>query len=276
MTPATAGVAAPIVATIPEDPGVTVAFTGRHLHGVAGPANLSLVVGDGDVAAARAAALRTVGATPDEAVFMAQVHGGDAAVVTPADRGRGVRSVADAVPAVDALATPALDVALAVLVADSVPVGLVDPGAGVAVAHAGRRGAERGVVAAALRALAPADPGDVVAVVGPAIGGCCYELPGDLVARFAAVPAAVATTTWGTPSIDVRAVVRAQLAAAGVGRVESLGGCTRCSDGRWFSHRGVADGAVAGRQAGLVVRRATRRSDVPLRRNGAAASLESR
>ena len=66
----------------------------------------------------------------------------------------------------------------------------------------------------------------------------------------AAHPSARATTTWGTPSLDLPRAVLDGLAAAGV-RAERVGGCTRCEPG-WFSHR--ADPG-AGRQLGLVVRR---------------------
>jgi polyphenol oxidase len=113
-----------------------------------------------------------------------------------------------------------------------------------------------GVVPAALAALAPAGAGNVVALVGPAIGGCCYEVEESLASAVAArVPAAAATTTWGTPSLDLPAAVTAQLAAAGVARIERVGGCTRCGSDTWFSHRSATAGtAPAGRQGGIVVR----------------------
>lgn len=234
---------------LPEDPDVVFTFSGRDR-------NLSLRVGDGDPVADRAAVLAAVGSGLDDAVFAEQVHGGDVARVGRADRGRGARAAADAVAGVDALVTGEPGVALAVLVADCVPVLLTAPGRGVGVAHAGRRGVAAGVVPAAVEALAGGDPSDVVAVVGPAIGACCYEVPADLAADFtAALPAAAATTAWGTPSLDLRGAVSAQLEAAGVARVAHVGGCTRCSPQRWHSHR--AD-PRSGRQAGVIVRHGDR------------------
>jgi polyphenol oxidase len=96
--------------------------------------------------------------------------------------------------------------------------------------------------------------GELRAVVGPAIGGCCYEVPGELRDEVGAVaPMAVTETTWGTPALDLPTAVTARLEALGVRVLERVGGCTRCdADGRWFSHR--ADPAT-GRQVGLVVRR---------------------
>jgi copper oxidase (laccase) domain-containing protein len=58
----------------------------------------------------------------------------------------------------------------------------------------------------------------------------------------------VATTTWGTPSLDIGAGVRAQLADAGVAVVD-LARCTRESADLYSYRR---DGAGAGRLGGLV------------------------
>jgi len=67
----------------------------------------------------------------------------------------------------------------------------------------------------------------------------------------AVVPEAVAITSWGTPSLDIGAGVRAQLEAAGVDVID-VGTCTRESPDL-FSYR--RDGAGAGRLAGLIRRR---------------------
>lgn len=247
---------APQLIDVVEDPHVRVAFTG-HVDERGAAANLSLLVGDtAQTPQARNAALALVGAGVDDAVFMQQVHGGSVARVTATDRGRGARTAASAVPGVDGLVTVDTGVALAVLAADCVPLVLVDPGAGVAAVHAGRGGVVAGVVGAAVQELAPQDPARIVALVGPAIGGCCYEVEAAMAAEVAAqVPAAAATTTWGTPSLDLPAAVLAQLHASGVGRVQRVGGCTRCSGDTWFSHRATTAGdRPAGRQAGLVMR----------------------
>ena len=245
----------PLLVAVDEDPAVRIAFTGRVLDG-SESANLSLLVGDGDVDQARRAALSLVGADPTSAVFMEQVHGGRVARVDVHAAGRGVHDHGDTIPAVDALVTEAAELALAVLVADCVPVILVDPQHAVAAVHAGRGGVVEGVVSAAVAALGSSDTSRVVAVIGPAIGGCCYEVPAEMVKNVAAQwPAAAATTTWGSPSLDLPAAVEQQLVSAGVGRVLRVGGCTRCSDNTWFSHRAASEGhAPAGRQAGLVLR----------------------
>ena len=193
------------------------------------------------LAADRAAVGAATATDPGDWHLMVQVHGADVAVVgvdTP--RGTEARDV-------DALVTIERGRVLAVAAADCVPV-LLASELGVAAVHAGRRGVEQGAVAATVRAL-PGD--DIVAVVGPAIGGCCYEVPAQMQTEVCrVVPTAEATTTWGTPSLDLPRAVLDELAALGV-RATQAGGCTRCTDG-WFSHR--ADPG-AGRHLGLVVRR---------------------
>ena len=227
------------------DPSIRFAFS------AAADGNVSLAVGAPD-AAARHRLADAVGAVPDDLVFMQQVHGSGVAVVDAGDRGRGLHAHDDGLPSVDALVTTDEGIALVVQVADCVPVLLADPGHAVGAVHAGRGGVTSGVVGAAVTAMAQADPPRVEAVVGPAIGGCCYEVEQELAGDVAAlVPEAAATTTWGTPSLDLPAAVTAQLAAAGVGTVQRLGGCTRCTRSRWYSHRRAPG---AGRHAGVVVR----------------------
>lgn len=256
--------AVPLVVRLPEDPTALLAFS-RRARRAGGPQdedpdNVSLVVGTAPGAAgplaARAALAAAVGVGPDDVVYAQQVHGDRVAHVHHRDRGRGARRHQDGVPDVDALVSTTTGLGVAVMAADCVPLLLVAVGRGVAAVHAGRSGMAVGVVPAAVRALAPKEPDRVVAVVGPAIGGCCYELPAALADKVAAVvPEARATTTRGTPGLDLRAGVAAQLRRAGVGRVEMAGGCTRCGGDEWFSARAAAEGtAPSGRHAAIAVR----------------------
>jgi copper oxidase (laccase) domain-containing protein len=70
----------------------------------------------------------------------------------------------------------------------------------------------------------------VNAGVGPGIGACCFEVGPEVAERFAR---SRATTTWGTASVDLGAVLTEQLAGL---ETWALGGCTFHDDG-WFSHR---------------------------------------
>jgi copper oxidase (laccase) domain-containing protein len=56
------------------------------------------------------------------------------------------------------------------------------------------------------------------AMVGPSICGACYEVPAQLREEIAAeAPASWCLTRKGTPGLDLRAGLRAQLSALGVG-----------------------------------------------------------
>jgi len=232
--------------------GVGAWFTGRHatrcdpLVGAAGNLSHRRPHLPYELARDRAEACRRMGFAPDRLHLMRQVHGREVALVTdgtpPGAELRGY----------DALVTTLPGRPLAVQVADCVPVLLAGPGV-VAAVHAGRRGVACGVVPRAVAALRRVSPsGPVRAAIGPAIGGCCYEVPDDLRDQLAeSLPEAAAETTWGTAAIDLRAAVESQLSASEVEVVDRVASCTRCDpERRWFSHR--ADPGT-GRQLGVVV-----------------------
>ena len=114
-----------------------------------------------------------------------QVHG---RVVIVVRRGQTPRT--DERPEADAFVSDAPDVAIAVRAADCVPLLMADRVKGVAAAvHAGWRGTAARVAVAAVEALARefgSRPQDLVAAIGPSIGGCCYEVGSELVDAFAA------------------------------------------------------------------------------------------
>lgn len=186
-------------------------------------------------------------------VYATQVHGADVAVVDDPAAAR-----LDSVGEADGLVTRVPGLALAVLVADCVPVLLADPRARVVgVAHAGRRGVELDVVGkvfATMQHLGAA-PADVRAVVGPSACGRCYEVPEEMRdAVGAGAPGAPSTTSWGTPALDLPRAVEARLRSLGVGHVARDGRCT-IEDDALFSHRratGPGRAGTTGRLAGVV------------------------
>lgn len=174
-----------------------------------------------------------------------QVHGARV-VAVPA----GADAAAIGAERADALVTTARAVALSVRVADCVPVLLADPESGVVgAAHAGRVGLLAGVLPATVAALAELGARTLTAWIGPHVCGACYEVPLELREEFCGVhPSALATTSWGTPSIDLGVAADAQLSALGV-TVRRVDPCTRTTS---TLHSFRRDGAASGRQAGLV------------------------
>lgn len=177
--------------------------------------------------------------------------------------GRGV-VVAEGDPAAlakkeaDALVGSA-GVAVAVRVADCVPVLVADPGTGrVAAIHAGWRGVEARVVDAAVDAL-HGEPARMVAAIGPSIGPCCFEVGADVAERIGDATGvdvvARRDEARGKAYVDLRRGVRAQLRRLGLAdaSIDDVPGCTRCDAERFYSYR--RDGDASGRLVGVIVGR---------------------
>ena len=144
-------------------------------------------------------------------------------------------------PRVDGHTTTQSELAMLVLVADCYPVALSD-GKRAAILHCGWRPLAGGLIE---KAVAGFDE-PPSAAVGPGIGGCCYEVGPEVTERFADVPEALAGRM-----LDLRKVIAARLAQAGVTEVEHIDRCTSCEPELYFSHR--RDRGVTGRQGGLCV-----------------------
>ena len=209
--------------------------------------NLGDHVGDDPsaVAANRKRLSAALGLGQDAVVWMNQVHGDHVAVV---DR----PSEAAPVDKTDALVTTTPRLALAVVSADCVPVLMGDARAGVVAAvHAGRVGAQNGVVARTVEAMLRlgAQAGDISALLGPAVSGRNYEVPEEMAAAVeASLPGSRTTTSLGTPGLDLRAGIARQLTALGVTAIDIDPRCT-VDDRKLFSHR---RDAPTGRLASLV------------------------
>jgi polyphenol oxidase len=204
-------------------------------------------------------------------VRLRQVHGAHALLVRrgdtlPADWGEG-----------DVAATDHPGVALAVKVADCVPILIADARTGaVAAVHAGWRGTAAGAVGAAVQALSAfgCTAGDLTAAVGPSIGPCCYRVGEDVQRVFEADPrwrshAAAwfsreprgaprhgvpgpAPSTGASAFLDTWAANADQLSMAGVpaSSIHVAGLCTSCYRETFHSYR--VDGSQAGRMAGVI------------------------
>lgn len=208
--------------------------------------NLGDHVGDDPAAVAenRTRLAAAVGLRPGRVVWMNQVHGDRVEVVD------GPREAA--VEDTDALVTRTARLALAVVTADCVPVLMADARAGVAAAvHAGRVGAQRGVVARTVEAMLElgAQPDDISALLGPAVSGHNYEVPEAMADEVeAALPGSRTITGAGTPGLDLRAGIACQLKGLGVTAIDIDPRCT-VADPTLFSHRREAP---TGRLASLV------------------------
>ena len=147
------------------------------------------------------------------------------------------------------VAEPGSGAAVAVRVADCVPVLLADRSTGrVAAVHAGWRGVEARIVDAALDRI---DARAVVAAIGPCINPCCFEVDADIAERLSHVVHREDDKAF----VDLRAAVRAQLVARNVHNtsIDDVPGCTKHEPERFHSFR--RDGANSGRLFGAIVAR---------------------
>jgi polyphenol oxidase len=205
-----------------------------------------------------------LGLEPEHLVTIGQIHGRDVQLATKAHAGHGARPGSIQIGLGDALVTNQIGPVLMTLHADCQPVLVVDPGAGrrgpaVGVAHAGWRGTVADIVGATIGVMAAAfgtRVDDVHAVLGPAIGRCCYNV-GDDVAwvwrEIAGTDADEALKSDGDRHwFSLTAANWLLLNRAGVraANVETSAICTKCDGEHWFSHRG--QGAQTGRFGAMI------------------------
>jgi hypothetical protein len=229
-------------------PNATVTFTTRQGGVSEGPyesLNLGILTDDDParVTENRHRAAEHAGVRPDRMAMGWQVHGTELREWSepPLDRVYAEPGGKD-LPRLDGHLTREPGLGLLVLVADCFPVALSD-GDQAAMLHCGWRPLAGGIVEKALERFdtTPA------AAVGPGIGGCCYEVGEEVLEAFADIEGAASGRM-----LDLRTVIGAKLAAAGVTDVQHVDRCTSCEPELYFSHR--RDGGVTGRQAGIIVR----------------------
>lgn len=127
--------------------------------------------------------------------------------------------------------------------ADCLPVILADPGFPMAaIVHAGWRGTAKRIVASAIRRMADlgAKREDMAALMGPAIGPCCYEIQEDVRDVFVKEGfsgGVIRRREGGGLSLDLKAANRETLLGEGVERIHDAALCTYCSGGLFHSFR---------------------------------------
>jgi hypothetical protein len=216
-----------------DEPGYIVAFTTRVGGVSAAPYDsLNLTVGTGDdperVEENRRIACESLGLAYDRLAFNRQIHSPTVHRAEPRRRGT---------PG-DGLWTDEPEIPLLAMSADCLPIAVAatDGRRRLAVLHAGWRGLSEGVVAAGVAALGE---GPKAAVIGPAIGPCCYEVGEEVAALFDPD-----LTTKG--KLDLWTAAERALRRAGVDRIDSTDVCTHDHPGLYFSHR--RDGLARGVQ----------------------------
>jgi len=207
-----------------EEPGYVVAFTTR-IGGVSSGVyeSLNLTAGTGDELALvdenRRIACLALGLEPERLAFNRQVHSPTVHRAEPGKRGEPGDGLWSDEPGQPMLAMSADCLPIAIARRDGLPA--------LALLHAGWRGLSAGVVTAGVAALGE---GEKAAMIGPAIGPCCYEV-GDEVATLFDEDLTVSR------KLDLWSAAERALRRAGVDAVERADVCTRCHPELFFSHR---------------------------------------
>ena len=192
-----------------------------------------------------------------QAVFMPQVHGAEVLRLEPAH----AVPLAD-MPKADAAVSTTPGLAVAIQVADCLPVLFAAPG-GVAGAHAGWRGLAAGVLENTVAALCEAvhcRPAEVHAWMGACIGPEAFEVGADVLEAFGAAPQSQAVRHFryqpnaeGEPRwrADLPGLARERLGALGLAGIGGGHWCT-FSDPRFFSYRRERLGGPRGRMVAAI------------------------
>ncbi len=154
----------------------------------------------------------------------------------------------------DAIITDKRGIALCVLTADCVPIIVVDrDGRVAAIMHAGWRGTLKEVVPLTIRRLKTLyniEPRELIAAIGPAIGGCCYRVSATLMEGFRTAFQKAPGMDNKARSIDLKTVNGWQLQKEGIKDVDMTNTCTACSVDSFFSYRKEK---TTGRQLNMVM-----------------------
>jgi YfiH family protein len=220
-----------------------------RLHGeskiVPGTLNLALHVGDDRelVLRNRARFARALGVEAARFTTCAQVHGSRVQMVETALIGSGATDYATTVAATDALITRLPGVPLLLFYADCVPILLADPVRKViGLAHAGWRGTVAGIAAvtvAKMQEWCGCAPEDILAGIGPSIGGCCYEVDDSVRSQALAYQDFFQPRGGGKYLLNLQGINQQQLVTAGLKaeHIVTAGICTAANKELFFSYR---------------------------------------
>ncbi|XP_004680190.1 PREDICTED: laccase domain-containing protein 1 [Condylura cristata] len=161
----------------------------------------------------------------------------------------------------DGITTNQRGVTIAALGADCLPIVFADPvQKACGVAHSGWKGTLLGVAMATVSAMISeygCSLEDIVVVLGPSIGPCCFTLPRESAKAFHSLdPDCVRLFDSPNPYVDIRKATRILLERGGIlpqniqDQSQDLSLCTSCHPDKFFSH--FRDGLNFGTQIGFI------------------------
>jgi len=157
----------------------------------------------------------------------------------------------------DILMSNQVNSAIAVRVADCLPILLADPETGmIAAVHAGWRGTAAGIIKYAIQTMLEhgVKQKNLLVALGPCIGPCCFAIDNKTAAALKESTGDAKNCIVHTSKIhaDLLEINRLQLIESGIAgvHIEAIRACTACDPGRFFSFR--RDGKRTGRHLAVV------------------------
>ncbi|MBL6989239.1 MAG: peptidoglycan editing factor PgeF [Bacteriovoracaceae bacterium] len=140
----------------------------------------------------------------------------------------------------DALVTNQKNIAIVVRTADCLPILLYEARKKIiAVIHSGWRGTKKDIVTNTIVKMQDAfnaKAQDMIALLGPSIGSCCYQVGDEVACNFKEVKGAI-TIKGSSKYLDLSVVVKNSLHNNGVLQIEKIESCTCCNPDQYFSYR---------------------------------------
>lgn len=141
----------------------------------------------------------------------------------------------------DALVTDQQGTALALNFADCVPLIFYNPVKKViAAAHAGWRGTVAKIGTKTVQKMIEnfdSKPEDIIALIGPAIGKCCFDVKDDVYKQIVNSVDNKDSEVFSDNHVDLKLVNKLQLLSIGIKKIDVCEYCTSCQNELFFSYR---------------------------------------
>lgn len=173
--------------------------------------------------------------TPNENLFIP--------IQTHSDNVEVVNYSKNTYPDCDALVTDKKKTAIALNFADCTPIILYDSVKKViAVAHAGWKGTASKIASKTVEKMQrdfSSNPKDIIALIGPAIGKCCFEVGEDVKKKLLeTIDPCWHDIVYENKHLDLKLVNKIQLLSSGLEKIDVCDDCTCCRNELFFSYRG--------------------------------------